>query len=71
MDTGFNSKGKGNDWKASHKITQWRSQEESLTVPEALANSSCSGQSFHHQQPPHTHTTPQLADKEKFLSAQY
>ena len=46
MDTGFKSKGKGNDWKASHKITQWRSQEESLTVPEALANSSCKWTKF-------------------------
>lgn len=46
LDTGFKSKGKGNDWKVSHKITQWRSQEESLTVPEALANSSCKWTKF-------------------------
>lgn len=59
MDTGFNSKGKGNDWKASHKITQWRSQEESLTVPEALANSSCKWTKFPSPTtPPHTHTQP-------------
>lgn len=46
LDTGFKFKGKGNDWKASHKITQQHSQEESLIVPEALANSSCQWTKF-------------------------
>lgn len=46
MHTGLKSKGKGNDWKASHKITQRCSQEESLIVPEALANSSCKETKF-------------------------